>query len=293
MSKFSSVLELSQQREIIGGSEEKFVQSIKGGADLRIYTEFRHNEHIDLSSDNNELIKEVSEFPATYVIEDKWCAGIMTLRQPAELPGAFGPRPSMSFFMYNMDGTQAIARPFLDGKGPEKQSDEFGCEMSLYHDLGSSDLDTTAPSTNFVYDFYSYKFYTNECFTEVYANDEKGSCVSGSLKALTDASIEGAQIKVAISGLCDSFCDSTIAHELLIQTGPLYFYTETNYMVVESHPFVRVQPQIPMRYGSGNWDFGWVIARTDGHVAGLWYDPKTLKTSRTFNNHAMRWFIKR
>ncbi|MBT3319229.1 MAG: hypothetical protein HN948_03550 [Clostridia bacterium] len=291
---FKSVLELSQQREILSGSRENLVQSIKSGADLRIYTEFRHNEHIDTTSGNNELIKEVSEFRATYLIEDKWCAGIMTLRQPASLPGAFGPRASMSFFMYNMDGTQAIARPFLDGGGPEKQNAEVGCTESLFHDMGRYDLDTTAPSTNFVYDFYSYKFYTNECFSEVYAADEKGNAVSGSLKALTDAASDGAEIKVAISGMCDALCErEPIKHELMIQTGPMYFYTETNYMLTESHPFVRVQPNIPMRYGSGNWDFGWVIARTDGHVAGLWYDPQTLKTSRTFENKAMRWFVKK
>lgn len=291
---YKSVLELSQQREIVGGSREKLIESIKAGADLRIYTEFRHNEHIDTASSNNEMIKEVSEFRATYLIEDRWCAGIMTLRQPAELPGAFGPRPSMSFFMYNMDGTQAIARPFLDGGGPQIGSAEAGCKMNLYHDLGSCDLDTTAPSNNFIYDFYSYKFYTNECFEEVYTNDENGKCTSGSLKNLTDAASEGAEIKVAISGICDIFCDGNARdHELMIQTGPMYFYTETNYMLAESHPFVRVKPQIPMRYESGGWDFGWVIARTDGHVAGLWYDPYTLGTSRTFGKHKMRWFVKR
>ena len=291
---FKNVLELSQQREIISGDQGMLVQSIKSGADLRIYTEFRHNEHIDTSSGNNELIKEASEFPATYVVEDRWCAGIMTLRQPAALPGSFGPRPSMSFFMYNIDGTQAIARPFLDGEGPEKGNAEAGCEPSLFHDLGSNDQDTCAPSSNFVYDFYSYKFYVNECFEEVYTHDEMGKRISGSLKELTDASSEGAQIKVALRGMCRSFCKNEVPdHEVLIQTGPMYFYTETGYLLAESHPFVRVKPQIPMRYESGNWDFGWAIVRTDGHVAGLWYDPYTLKTSRSFEKLAIRWFVKR
>ena len=291
---YKNVLELDQQRNIIGGSRQALLDSIGRGADLRIYTEFRHNEHIDVSSDNNELIKEVSEFRATYLIEDRWCAGIMTLRQPAQLPGEFGPRPSMSFFMYNIDGTQAIARPFLDGGGPEKGSAEAGCKLEYYHDLGSNDHDTIAPSGNFVYDFYSYKFYTNESFEEVYANDECGRCVSGSLKKFTDAACEGAEIKAAVSGICDELCEGEAPrHELFIHTGPMYFYTETDYLLAESHPFVRVKPQIPMRYESGNWDFGWMIVRTDGHVAGLWYDPYTLKTSRTFGKHKIRWFVKR
>lgn len=41
----------------------------------------------------------------------------MTLRQPIELTEGFGERPSMSFFLYNQDGRQAIARPYLDGGG--------------------------------------------------------------------------------------------------------------------------------------------------------------------------------
>jgi len=291
---YKSVLELDKQRSIIKGSRQELIDSIGRGADLRIYTEIRHNEHIDTASQNNELIKEVSEFRATYLVEERWCAGIMTLRQPAQLPGEFGPRPSMSFFMYNIDGTQAIARPFLDGGGPETGSAEAGCKPEYFHDLGSSDGDTIAPSSNFVYDFYSYKFYTNECFEQVYANDEEGRCTSGSLKALTDAADEGAEIKVALSGICGSFCENGAPqHELLIQTGPMYHYTQTKYLLAESHPFVRVKPQIPMRYESGGWDFGWVIARTDGHVAGLWYDPYTLKTSRTKGKHSMRWFVKR
>ena len=90
---------------------------------------------------------------------------------------------------------------------------------------------------------------------------------------------EGAEIKAAVSGICDEFCEGEpVKHEVLIQTGPMYFYTETNYMLAESHPFVRVKPAVPMRYESGGWDFGWMIVRTDGHVAGLWYDPYTLKT---------------
>lgn len=111
------VLELDMQRNVIGGSTKALKNAIKNGADLRIYTEFRHNEHIDTSSDNNQLIREVSDFPATYVIDDKWVAAMMTLRQPVTLPDRFGERPSMSFFMYNQDGLQACARPYLDGAG--------------------------------------------------------------------------------------------------------------------------------------------------------------------------------
>jgi hypothetical protein len=48
----------------------------------------------------------VAEFRVTYLLDDSWSAGIMTLRQPVELPEGFGPRPSLSCFLYNQDGSQ-------------------------------------------------------------------------------------------------------------------------------------------------------------------------------------------
>lgn len=107
--------ELDRSRRVVAGSEEALVEAIRRGADLRIQTEFRHNEHIDTKSADSGLIREVAEFPATYLLERRWVAAIMTLRQPISLPDGFGPRPSMSFFLYNQDGGQAIARPYLDG----------------------------------------------------------------------------------------------------------------------------------------------------------------------------------
>ncbi len=64
-------------------------------------------------------------------------------------------------------------------------------------------------------------------------------------------------------------------------------------MISETRPFVRVIPQIPMKYESHNWDFGWAIVRSDGYVAGLFYDPYSLKIKRTFSRHAIRWFVRK
>ena len=113
-------LALDKQRQRVGGSQEALAEAIRRGADLRIYTEFRHNEHVDRDSDNPEIVQEVSDFRVTYLLEDRWTAGIMNLRQPVGLvEDGFGPRASMSFFMYNQNGLQAIARPYLDGKPDE------------------------------------------------------------------------------------------------------------------------------------------------------------------------------
>ena len=100
-------LSLDAKRRVRDGSAKALAAAIRRGADLHIGTEFRHNEHVDTSSDNPETVRELAEFRTTYLVEDRWTAGIMTLRQPVSLPDAFGPRPSMSFFLYNQDGTQA------------------------------------------------------------------------------------------------------------------------------------------------------------------------------------------
>lgn len=304
MKKNRNVLELDMQRNIVGGSSEALRAAIKNAADLRIYTEFKHNEHIDTSSDNSETIREVSDFPATYLIDDKWVAAMMTLRQPVTLPGVFGPRASMSLFMYNEDGRQACARLLLDEKGEIPTGDcpppimfNGGGErkpMIHYHTIDEVDKDTNCPSTNFIYDFYSYKYLADDVWTEVLSHDADGNVISGSAKILEEASSAGCDLKVGIQGICDGLYgeEETLKHELFIQTGPHYYYTETGFMVAETRPFVRVKPEIPMTYKSHNWDYGWAIVRSDGQVSGLFYDPYTLKTRRTYGKKAMRWFVK-
>ncbi len=299
------VLELDMERKVIDGSEKKLLEAIKNAADLRIYTEFRHNEHIDTSSDNPELIREVSDFPATYIIDDRWVAAMMTLRQPVTLPDRFGDRPSMSFFMYNQDGRQAVARPYLDGAGCYETLGEAPPEMfnggkeqkpmKRMNEIDNSPEDSKAPFRNFIYDFYSYKFLAHDEWTEVLSHDENGNVISGSAKALEEASAAGCEIKVCIDGICEGMFGekNTMKHELFIGTGPHYYYTETGFMVAETRPFVRVIPEIPLTYKEHNWDFGWAIVRSDGHVAGLFYNPHTLKYQKTYTRHAMRWFIKK
>ena len=44
-------LTLRADRSVESGSEAELAAAIRRGADLRIYTEFRHNEHIDTASD--------------------------------------------------------------------------------------------------------------------------------------------------------------------------------------------------------------------------------------------------
>jgi len=292
-------LGLNRDRSITVGSEAALCDAIRRGADLRICTEFRHNEHIDVTSSNSEIVREVADFRMTYLLDDRWAAGIMTLRQPVSLPDGFGPRPSMSFFLYNQNGQQAIARPFLDGHpavgklGPSPLDDTS--HMPKYHQQDNWDAGTNAPSSNFIYDFEVFRFWVLDDWRMVYAHTDEGRVVSGSVEALAEAFSRGCDVKVGISNLCTDLADDparAIEHEVFVQVGSCYYYTESRLFLVETHPVVLVKPAIPLRYTSKGWSFGWLIPRTDGLVARLICDPCTLKFHRSRGQHAIRWFVR-
>ena len=294
-----TALVLNGERKPVAGSEADLAAAIRRGADLRIYTEFRHNEHIDTKSANRELIKEVADFRITYLLEDRWVAGIINLRQPIELPVGFGPRPSMSFFLYNQNADQAIARPYLDGLpaagklGPAPLDDH--ADMPKYHQSDAWDTGTNAPSSNFVYDFETYKFWVCDDWQEVYAHDADGKPISGSIAALGDAFAQGREVKVGIRGLCADMTDNAaqaVPHEVFVQCGSCYYYTAQKQFMAASQPVVRVQPAIPLRYKSQDWDFGWLMPRSDGYVARWLLDPYTLNFHRSSAFHALRWFVR-
>jgi hypothetical protein len=292
-----SPLTLNGDRSLREGSFAALADAIRRGADLRIATAFRHNEHIDTASNNAELVREVAEFRVTYLLEDRWSAGIMTLRQPVELPDGFGPRPSMSFFLYNQDGQQAIARPYLDGvsatgaRGPAALDDHSA--MPRYHQHDSWDAGTNAPSSNFVYDFDHYQFWVNDRWREVLSHTADGAPLAGSLDELAEAFTRGCPIKLGIRGLCADLADDradALDHEVFVHAGSCYYYTGRKLFMTGTHPLVRVRPAIPLRYTSRGWDFGWLMARTDGHVARWLCDPYTLAFHKSAGRYAIRWF---
>jgi len=289
-------LTLNGDRSVRSGSTMALADAIRRGGDLRVRTAFRHNEHIDTSSSSAELVDEVAEFRQTLLLDNAWSAGIMTLRMPVEVPTGFGPRPSMSFFIYNQDAHQAIARPFLDGQpahgtlGPSPLDDHGA--MPRYHQADSWDAGTNAPSSNFIYDFDSYAFLVNDRWQEVFAHDSAGRAVSGSLSDLTDAFKQGCPIKLAITNLCaDLAPDAPLTHEVFVHAGSCYSYTEQKLFLTGTHPVVRVRPDMPLRYTSKGWDFGWLVARTDGEVERWLCNPYTLKFERSRTRHAIRWLV--
>lgn len=308
MSNWKCVLELNSARHRLSGSEDDLAAAIGRGADLRIGTEFLHNEHIDVTSASSERIREVAEFGVTYLIDARWSAGVMSLRQPIELPTGFGPRPSMSFFLYNQDGSQGIARPHLDGqpisslRGPSEVAAPVN--MPKYHVADAWDEGTNAPSHNFVYDFDVFRYCVNDNWSELLHHDSIGQVVSGSLTALIDAFSSGCAIKLGIAGLCNSLAETPSgkshnaetngvrSHEVFVHGGSAYYYTEQKLFIIGSHPIIRIRPAVPMRYASDAWDFGWLMVRSDGRVVYRRCDPYSLQFSDQVLQLAVRWFVR-
>ncbi len=223
----------------------------------------------------------------------------MTLRQPISLPDGFGPRPSMSFFMYNQDGQQAIARPFLDGPpaqgtmGPSPLDDHSA--MPKYHQQDSFDAGTNAPSSNFIYDFNVFRYLVRDDWQVVLAHEADGTVRSGSVDDLGDAFSAGCELKVGIRGICADLAASpgeAIDHEIFVNVGSGYYYTAQKLFIGGTIPAVRVRPAVPMRYTSKGWDFGWLMPRSDGFCARLLNDPYTLQFHRSSGRYAMRWFAR-
>lgn len=293
MNVWQCALELDRNLSVTGGSEKDLREAIHRGADLRIYTEFRHNEHLEPGSENHEMVKEVSDFRVTYLVEGRWVAGIMSLRMPITVPDGFGKRPSMSFFLYNENGRQAIARPYLDGRPVADEpgsSLENHSDMPKYDQHDGWDADTNAPSSNFTYHFETFRYFVKDDWREVLSCAPDGRVTSGSLEMLVKAFINGAEVKVAIRGLCEDL-GGTLDHEVFVQTGSGYYCTERKLYCAGTHPVVRVKPGIPLRYESRGWDFGWLMPRTDGFVARWLCDPYTLKFTKNERRYAIRWFV--
>ena len=115
------------------------------------------------------------------------------------------------------------------------QGDFNKCGFSLiYHEFSRNGDDTIAPSSNFIYDFYSYKFMVQDGWEEVLSHDAEGNVLSGSAAALDEASNKGYEIKVAIKGICNGLWgeENQLEHEMFIKTGPHYYYDQTGYRCV-------------------------------------------------------------
>lgn len=303
-SPWTCALQLAPDRRVTGGSYTELAAAIRNAADLRIYTEFRHEEHIAPFKDGAPtepekagLIREVIDFRETVLLDDRHVAAMTLLRQPLEPTHGFnGTQPRMAFFLYNMDGQQACANLMLDDMQPTgtvgaREVTPTPDNMPKLSPTESFDLGTLAPSRNFIYDMEVYRFWVRNDWEEVLAHDAYGHVERGSFAALEQAQIEGRELKVGMRELCADLGDGP-GHEVFSLLGSGFVHTALGFYEVLTHPLVRVAPAIPLVYGSRGWDVSWVFLRTDGSAVRRTLDPYT----RTFADQeirlACRWFVR-
>ncbi len=288
MSDWTLALELRPDRSVASGSKEAVIAALSRGADLRVYTEFLFEEHIEPGGlagapEQDGLIREVIDFRETIVVDDRHAAGITTLRQALHPPFGFNGTPKMSFFLYTVDGEQACAN-VLFGDAPDPDA-PFGtrfvaptsADMPKMGPDEVLDAGTVAPSRNFVYDFERYRYFVRDDWEELESFD-----------AIEAAQIAAREIKVGIRGLLGDGAP----HEVFIGVGSGFLHTGPRLYSCLTHPLVRVEPAVPIRYASGNWDVAWVFLRTDGFAVVRRFDPQRREWTDREERFAMRWFAR-
>ncbi len=290
-------MELNEQREVVGGSFADLAQAIKRGATVRCCTTFDYGEHM-CSHPEEGFVEENMDFAVAYWLEGDRSAAIEAVRFPANASLGFGATPSLSFFLNNDCGQNGIGRPIFAPPLPDApargKSGSITPEPTKYHGIDSFDADTRYPSSNFTYDFGYYKWYVDERWEMLGENDAQGNIVAGSLADIQEASRFGCDIRVGVQGLCNylSKDSAPMDHWVFVDMGPMYNHQDAGYIGGESRPLVRLAPNAPMVYRHGNWDFGWILPRTDGVVHCLRIDPATREFIREEVRLSVKWFAR-
>ena len=302
MAGWTSELELASDRSVAAGSPAQLAAAIGRGADLRIYTEFRFEEHIapggDGDPDHDGLIREVIDFRETLLVGGTRVAGVTTLRQPLEPPFGFnGTQGKMSYFLYQSDGRQACANLVLDGSAGgdvrpgERRDLPKPPEMPKMSPEVLYDQGTTGPSRNFVYDMEVYRYFVRDEWEELLAAEADGTVIRGSVDAIEAAQIAGRELKVGIRDLCADLGDGP-SHEVFSLLGSGFFHTRMRLYDALTHPLVRIAPAEPLEYRSFGWDVAWVHVRTDGEAVVRVLDPYTRRFADRPARFAFRWFAR-
>jgi len=303
-SAWTCALELAPDRSTISGSSTLLSDAIRRGADLRVYTEWRVQEHlvpygdVPYQPENEGVIQEIIDFRQTYLIDDRHVAAVTTQRQPlAPTVGFNGCQPKMSFFLYNMDGQQCCASLVLDDASTasaQPGTRQMHTSRSTMPKMSAEeifDANTTGPSRNFIYDMEVYRFWVRDEWTEIFAHDSDGGVTFGNFEAIKQAQAQGREMKVAIRDLCADL-GGGLTHEVFALLGSSFLHTVRNFYEASTHPIVRIASAIPMRYASFNWDVIWAFLRSDGFAVLRSMNPYTRQFSDRNGRFACRWFVR-
>jgi len=303
-SSWTKSLELAPDRLVTAGSKAAFAAAIGRGADLRIYTEFLYEEHILPGGGGDPAldgpIREVIDFRETVLVDERYVAAVTTLRQPLEPPHGFNGRdPKMSFFLYTMDGEQALANLVLgedpDGVAPgDRTVVPAPTDMPKMGDQEFFDIGTAGPSRNFVYDREVYRFFVRDDWQEILAHDAEGTVMAGSFAALEAAQLAGREIKVGIRDLAADLGPPgiSIGTQTFTLVGSGFVHVRAGLYVTLTHPLVRAAAAIPItvRVGQLGRGLGLPADRRGAQVRRI--DPYTRRWEDRPARFACRWFAR-
>ncbi|MEX1230206.1 MAG: hypothetical protein WEB58_08200 [Planctomycetaceae bacterium] len=294
-------LELSSDRRVTAGTTSELCAAIDRGADLRIYTEFLFEEHIEPKwvgdPQYNGLIREVIDFRQTMLVNGRHTAAVTTMRQPLHPPFGFnGTQPKMSFFLYNMDGQQACANLVLDDSDCSTAAGAIESfpppdDMPKMSAMQVFDGDTYGPGRNFIYNMEVYRYFVRDDWELIYAHDADGAPTAGVVGAIEQAQLAGREIKVGIRDL-NSDWNTGVSHEIFSQVGSGFYHCGPRIYACSTHPIVRVKPGIPVVYDSQGWDLCWLFLRSDGRSVIRRLDPLTRRFTDRETRLACRWFAR-
>ena len=115
------------------------------------------------------------------------------------------------------------------------------------------------------------------------------------MKNLQNVLRSGRRLKVGVQNLCADLVSKDepfISHEVFIELHSVYNHQDSGFLGGESQPIVRVGPGVPLKYKSGNWNYGWILPRTDGMVHQLIVEPLTYEFIHKDGRFPIRWFAR-
>jgi hypothetical protein len=149
------------------------------------------------------------------------------------------------------------------------------------------DVNTCAPSVNFVYEMERYRYYVRDDWRLALSHDADGNVIDGSFEALHDAHRSGCELKVAVRDLA-----AGEYHEVISLVGTSWVHTARRELEGLTHPLVRIVATRPLKYTSRGWDVAWVFVSTAGTAKVRRLDPYQRRFHNEATRLACRWFVR-
>jgi hypothetical protein len=244
---------LEQQRDgtILSGSREELADSVRRGADLRVYM-------------TTKIYEETLYFQQTYAGETDEFAGFVSHHHSFEHRGTVSPQPYMCMFKYDGLGVHSAQKWHLGDEIIEESGREHA-------------------------DFYGvHRWFVCDRWRFVYEHDENGQPIAGSLDELKDEIRKGSTIGVGIRQLCGlAEDDQSGPPHISFLTAMLPFVWGDD-VIMNCDPILVGPPKWPFLWNEGL-HFGIVRPSTTGAIECFLAEPGKMPFERVTRRRGMQW----